>query len=99
MRAECHGPVRRPTYSPQQHATEETIERVCMNPFVERGALEMALPEWAFVPHSHQQSCGPTENADVILVEMGLNPFDTVEHEQGPDLGQGEVVLAVAGQE
>lgn len=74
--------------------TAKPVERVCMNPFVERGALEMALPEWAFVPHSHQQECGPTENAETIMLEMGLNPFDKVEREPEIDLGRGDVIAA-----
>jgi hypothetical protein len=53
------------------------------SPTVETGALSMASPDWAFIVKVNR---APSRDSYTTMELMGINPFDAVSHEDGPEL-------------
>jgi len=69
--------------APVLGATEAT--HACQSPSVERPALAMPAPEWAFVLPRPERACDVTEHTEVTMAAMGFaDPFADVVHE--PDV-------------
>jgi hypothetical protein len=69
--------------APAIGATETT--HACQSSSVERPALAMPAPEWAFVLPRSERACDVTEDAVVTMAAMGFaDPFADVVHE--PDV-------------
>lgn len=59
----------------------------CESPSVERPALALDAPEWAFVPVRPETACDITEHAEVTMAAMGFDdPFADYQHEPGINL-------------
>jgi hypothetical protein len=72
--------------APSIGATE--ITHACESPSVERPALAMPAPEWAFVVVP-ERACDETASAAQAMLELDINPFDAVERAdiELPDAG------------